>query len=100
MPFQKGNKEGRKSSKQKPFQDRLRAAVNQADGDKIKLDRIAEALIANAIDGDTAAIKEVADRLDGKAVQQNVNENTHSLSDPLTELLTDIAKNGSKIHKG
>lgn len=41
-----------------------------AQGDAERLRRIAEALLDKAADGDMAAIKELGDRLDGKATQQ------------------------------
>tara|TARA_R110002124_G_scaffold260642_2_gene426562 strand:- start:6304 stop:6582 length:279 start_codon:yes stop_codon:yes gene_type:complete len=37
-----------------------------------KLHRVAEALYERAADGDISAIKELGDRLDGKALQENV----------------------------
>ena len=44
------------------------------------LRKIADRLVANAIAGDMRAIKEVADRLDGKAPQAVIGDN----DDPLT----------------
>jgi len=38
--------------------------------DPDKLSRIADKLIAQAEEGDISAVREIADRLDGKAVQQ------------------------------
>lgn len=72
MPFQKGqsgNPGGR--TKDKPFTDALRLAVNSAAkrGDKKKLRLLAEKLVARALEGDVTALKEVADRLDGKVPQ-------------------------------
>lgn len=52
---------------ERPFKDALRAAL-AADNYKA-LRRVAESLIARAMDGDVAAIREVADRLDGKVPQ-------------------------------
>lgn len=45
----------------------LRRAIVQGDGAKLR--RIADALIDKAADGDIAAIKELGDRIDGKATQ-------------------------------
>lgn len=45
----------------------IRRALVQSDGERIR--RIAEALLQKAEDGDMTAIKEVGDRLDGKASQ-------------------------------
>lgn len=50
------------------FQDAVRAAVNRVDADgKTRIFKIAEALVVKAATGDIACIREVADRLDGKA---------------------------------
>ena len=55
----------------KPFRDALRIAVKEAsgDGNRRKLRAIADALVDKAITGDIPAIKEVAERLDGRAPQ-------------------------------
>lgn len=45
----------------------IRRAVVQSDGDRLR--RIAESLLNKAEEGDIQAIKEVGDRLDGKAMQ-------------------------------
>jgi len=45
----------------------LRRAVLQGNAEKLR--RIAERLIDKAADGDIAAMKELGDRLDGKAAQ-------------------------------
>lgn len=54
------------------FADALRLAVMRVKGDRVQLARIADALVRRACRGDVAAIREVADRLDGK-VATNVN---------------------------
>lgn len=74
MPFEagkSGNPEGGKPGpkKGKLFKDALSIAIHRTDGDKTKLAQLAEALVEKAISGDVPAIKEVADRLDGKATQ-------------------------------
>jgi len=70
MPFQKGqsgNPKGRPKSS-KLFKDALNLALASRSGDRDEgLRIIARALIANALDGDIRAIREIADRLDGKA---------------------------------
>ena len=53
-------------NREKPFNDALRIALR---GDPLRLRRIAEKLALLAEDGDLAAIRELADRLDGKPVQ-------------------------------
>ena len=64
---QSGNPKGRPPDKL--FRDMLVLALNDAKAKKPKLRRIAEKLVNKAVGGDMAAIKEVADRLDGKPSQ-------------------------------
>lgn len=57
--------------KEKSFANMLNIAIKEAiEGtDKTKLRAVADALVDKAMSGDVAAIKEVADRLDGKVPQ-------------------------------
>lgn len=57
--------------KEKSFANMLNIAIKEAiEGtDKTKLRAVADALVDKAMSGDVAAIKEVADRLDGKVSQ-------------------------------
>lgn len=64
-----GNPTSRGQQRDKPFRDALRMEISDADGDHKKLREIAGALIDKARSGDIPAIKEVADRLDGKPAQ-------------------------------
>lgn len=63
---------GRKG--EKFWADAVKRAVNRRlddeEGKPKKLERIADALVEAALDGDIQAIKEIGDRLDGKATQQ------------------------------
>lgn len=93
MVFQPGNRAnpgGR--PKDKAFTDALRLAVNRADPEgKKKLYLIAERLVAEAMAGESWAIQQVADRLDGKPAQEStvtVHRVTRELSD---DELSDIA---------
>ena len=77
MPFEpgvSGNPGGR--PKDKPFRDALMLAIRDdeeaPDRLKTKLDRIVSALVTKAIAGDTQAIKEIADRCEGKVPQQQI----------------------------
>ncbi len=66
---QSGNPNG--GPKDKAFADALRIAVNADDGDGTKkLRRIAEKLVTCALNGESWAIQQVADRLDGKPAQE------------------------------
>lgn len=74
MAFEKGqsgNPGGR--PKEKAFADALRIAVNvevENEGEKKKkLRLIAERLVAEAMAGESWAVQQVADRLDGKPAQ-------------------------------
>jgi hypothetical protein len=53
-------------NREKPFNDALRMALR---GDPLRLRRIAEKLTEKAEEGDLSAIRELADRLDGKPAQ-------------------------------
>ena len=60
-------------NREKPFNDALRIALR---GDPLRLRRIAEKLAEKAEEGDLAAIRELADRLDGKARASSVHSRT------------------------
>ncbi|MCZ7856015.1 DUF5681 domain-containing protein [Agrobacterium salinitolerans] len=57
--------------KEKSFANMLNIAIKEAieGSDKTKLRAVADALVDKAMAGDVQAIKEVADRLDGKVPQ-------------------------------
>ncbi|TQX88449.1 MULTISPECIES: hypothetical protein [unclassified Rhizobium] len=65
---------GRKQ--EKPFRDALRMALAEAGDNQQALRVIAGKLIDKAKEGDMQAIKELADRLDGKATQALVGEDS------------------------
>lgn len=50
----------------------MRLAASRIDKEtkRKKLDLMAEALVRQGLDGDIAALKEIGDRMDGKATQQ------------------------------
>jgi uncharacterized protein DUF5681 len=65
-----GNPGGR--TKEKVFTEQLRIAVNTVDAEGIKkLRRIADKLADCAVAGESWAIQQVADRLDGKPAQES-----------------------------
>lgn len=67
------SKRGRKSDK--VMRDAIRLALHRTDEDGTKyLTRVADALVKAAAGGDIQAIKEVNDRMDGKAVQPVGND--------------------------
>jgi hypothetical protein len=78
MPFEAGKTEGANREGQpksaKLMRDAITLALHReatdANGQKTKkLYQLADALVDKAIAGDVAAAKEIADRVDGKAVQ-------------------------------
>jgi len=71
MKFQKGNQAAKGRTNPREFANMLRVAVKESQGDKSKLRVIAEKLVAEAMDGNIRAIREVADRLDGKPSQSH-----------------------------
>lgn len=75
MPFQPGNQEAVKGSKTRLFRQQLIAALNDVpDGEVSRIRLIAEQLAKLAESGDIQAIKEVADRIDGKPAQAVTGE--------------------------
>jgi len=62
----KGNTNSSKSNRL--WSETIRKAVLQSDAKKLRA--IADKLIDKAAEGDIAAIRELGDRLDGKAAQQ------------------------------
>jgi hypothetical protein len=66
-----GNQNSSKSNRL--FGETIKRIVTQSDGEVAR--KIAEALILKAQDGDISAIREFADRVDGKVVQQ-IDQNT------------------------
>jgi N-methylhydantoinase B/oxoprolinase/acetone carboxylase alpha subunit len=62
-----GNQNSIKSNRY--FAETIKRMVKQSDGEVLR--KIAQALIDKAEDGDLGAIKEFADRVDGKAMQEN-----------------------------
>jgi Family of unknown function (DUF5681) len=71
MPFEKGqiaNPAGAGSTgRGKPFTDALMRALLQEDGKKLRA--IAEKLIEQAMNGDVSALREIADRVEGRSKQ-------------------------------
>lgn len=68
MPSVDGQfKKGNKAASKRVFRDALNRAIKQRQGDALR--DVAEALLDQALNGEGWAIKELADRIEGKAVQ-------------------------------
>lgn len=66
---------GGRPPKEKSFANMLNIAIKEAhDEGRDKLRAVADALVAKAIAGDVPAMKEIADRLDGKVPQALVGD--------------------------
>ena len=66
---------------QKTFANLLRIAISEAHEEGgTKLRAVADALVKKAIEGDIPAVREIADRLDGKVPQAIIGDDE---SDPL-----------------
>lgn len=73
----------------------LNIAIKEAvaDGsDKTKLRAVADALVDKAISGDVAAIKEIAERLDGKVPQAVVGDNDEDPINLIAEIRRTIVR--------
>lgn len=62
---QPGNKN---ATKNRPWAEAINRALLAEDGKKLR--ELADKLIARALEGDVAALKEIGDRADGKPAQQ------------------------------
>ena len=91
----RGRPVGSKGTKAKQFGEALRLAINGAEGDQAELRKIAEKLVEKAVAGDMRAIKEVADRLDGKPHQSTDIE--HSGDGELKALMKEIGEANNLI---
>lgn len=60
---------GTNKGKDKPFSDALRMEIAEAEDNPRSLRKIAQKLLDKAVAGDVQAMREVADRLDGKPAQ-------------------------------
>ena len=89
-----GNKNSGRRQTEKPFRDMLTLEISETANDKKKLREIARQLVAKAVNGDIQAIKEVADRLDGKPHQST--DTKIETDDPMAALLKSIAENGNR----
>lgn len=86
MAFEKGNQLGAKS---RLFDGALKRAIAQDDGKRLR--DAAEKLLTLAAEGEAWAIRELADRLDGKS-QQNVSIERKDVSElSLAELREQLA---------
>jgi hypothetical protein len=83
------NPSSRGQQRDKPFRDALRAeiAAAQGDDDFKSLRRIARELLKSAGRGDVQAIREVADRLDGKVPQAHIGGDD---DDPAVKVIGEI----------
>jgi hypothetical protein len=83
MALPKGGQPGNKNAvKNRPFADAINKAIAQDDGKRLR--KIAEALLTKASEGDVTAIKEFADRVDGKVIQGIEGQLDHSLTVEIT----------------
>jgi ribosomal protein L17 len=85
------NPTSRGQQRDKPFRDALRLAIANAEGNTRSLRRVAEQLVDKAMGGDVQAIKEVADRLDGKVPQAVVGDDEF---DPVKMIITGVPRAG------
>jgi hypothetical protein len=86
------------SGRHKPWRDALRIAVNRDDPSDPKrkiLAALAEATVTAALGGDIQAVKEIADRLDGKPKQPVVGDDE---DDPITvrTIITGVPRAGDR----
>lgn len=79
---------------EKPFRDALRMEIAQAGEDHKALRAVAAALLEKAMAGDMQAIKELADRTDGKPAQAIVGDDEGDAIKLVTEIRRTIVRPG------
>lgn len=83
---------------EKTFANMLRVAIKEAHADGgDKLRKVADALVDKAMTGDVPAIKEIADRLDGKSLQAVDGDLTLHADDSIAGLLARISAAGQRL---
>src|SRR5262245_16006979 len=82
------NRHPRGQQRDKPYREALRLELAAAGEDMKKLREIAKAHIARCEAGDMQAIRELADRLDGKPAQ--MLEHSGPDSEPITKIVHEI----------
>ena len=104
----KGNPNGSNGRKgDKPWTEAIRIAASVRDEKgKRRLRAIAEKTVEEALKGDMSAIKEIGDRLDGKATQPTENRTTvnvkvsqRDIADEFASLIAAVADRGT-THRG
>lgn len=77
--------------KEKSFANMLSIAIKEAhDEGRDKLRAVADALVAKAITGDIPAIKEIAERLDGKVPQALIGDDEGDPINIVTKVIREI----------
>jgi len=85
-----GNNNARKA---KIWSDALKAALERKTGDRRKaIDDLADACVAKGMAGDITAIKEIGDRLEGKAVQPTSHVDDEGNSIPMSIAIEFVAR--------
>ena len=94
--FKMAGNENSGRKQERPFRDALRMELAKAGEDHKALRMIASALIVKASEGDMPAIKELADRIDGKVPQALVGDDEHdaiSVVATIKRVIVDAQKN-------
>jgi len=95
-----GNRTSRGQQKDKPYRDALRmeiAAAGTADDPHKALREVAKAHLRAGRNGDMQAIKEMADRLDGKPAQEAEATIHHTYEKIVREIVYPEDKDGADL---
>ena len=83
------NRPPRGQQRDKPYREALRMELAAAGEDMMALREIAKVHIAKCKEGDMQAIKELANRLDGRPALQILEHSGHD-SQPITKIVSEI----------
>jgi hypothetical protein len=105
MPFEPGNQEHKKADhrRTKLFRDALLVELKKAEGDVERIQLVAAKLVEQAIGGNVHAIKEIADRMDGRVPTPFVGDEDHPPVRQITKVeieIIDPKRPEAETHQG
>lgn len=80
-----------KQDAERPFREALTRAIKQENGKRVR--EAAEMLLDKAAEGEPWAIKELADRVDGKVAQQIIGSGAEG--EFVTKMIVELVESGS-----
>jgi hypothetical protein len=98
MPFEPGNQESKKADhrRAKLFRDALLVELKKSEGGVERIQLVAEKLVELAMVGNVQAIKEIADRIDGKVPAPVVGDDEHEPINMIKKIEVEFIRPGPR----